>query len=74
MTIALLPPHLADTDHRQRCFKQMRDKDSALEKYIYLSALKDRDPTLFFEMLLENMMVRFFTYIPPSSQKMLMLR
>jgi malate dehydrogenase (oxaloacetate-decarboxylating)(NADP+) len=57
MTIALLPPHFSDTDHRQRCLKQMRDKDSQLEKYIYLSALKDRDALLFYEMLSENMMV-----------------
>jgi hypothetical protein len=54
---ATLPPAFFSTDHRQRCLVQLGTKTTGLEKYIYLSALKDRDPSLFYEVLLENMLV-----------------
>jgi hypothetical protein len=52
-----VPPHLDDTDHTQRCLLQLRSKNTALEKYIYLNALKDRDQALFYQLLLGNMLV-----------------
>lgn len=51
-----IPPHFLNTDHRQRCLAQLRSKSSGLEKYIYLSGLKERDPNLFYEVLLGNML------------------
>lgn len=54
---ATLPPAFFNTDHRQRCLVQLGTKTTGLEKYIYLSALKERDPSLFYEVLLENMLV-----------------
>ncbi|PPQ67551.1 hypothetical protein CVT26_006852 [Gymnopilus dilepis] len=53
---ARLPPFFLNTDHRQRCLAQLRGKQNGLEKYIYLSGLKERDPNLFYEVLLGNML------------------
>ncbi|KAG6918747.1 hypothetical protein DXG01_011938 [Tephrocybe rancida] len=50
------PPHFLNSDHRQRCLVQLRSKQNGLEKYIYLSGLKERDPNLFYEVLLGNML------------------
>lgn len=58
-----LPPHFHCTNHRERCLAQFRSKDVGLERYIYLNGLKDREPNLFYELLLENMMVRFYACI-----------
>ena len=54
-TIARVPPFLFKTDHRQRCLVQLRSKASGLEQYIFLNGLKERDPDLFYELLLGNM-------------------
>ncbi|KAJ3565373.1 hypothetical protein NP233_g7674 [Leucocoprinus birnbaumii] len=51
-----IPPYLFDTDHRQRCLIQLRSKATGLEKYIYLSGLKERDPHLFYELTLNNLL------------------
>lgn len=51
-----IPPYFLNTDHRQRCLAQLRSKHDGLEKYIYLSGLKERDPNLFYEVLLGNML------------------
>ncbi|KAG6894257.1 hypothetical protein C0992_006913 [Termitomyces sp. T32_za158] len=51
-----IPPYFMNTDHRQRCLEQLRSKSDPLEKYIYLSGLKERDPNLFYEVLLANML------------------
>ncbi|KAG6890800.1 hypothetical protein C0995_003233 [Termitomyces sp. Mi166 len=51
-----IPPYFLNTDHRQRCLEQLRSKTDPLEKYIYLSGLKERDPNLFYEVLLANML------------------
>ena len=51
-----IPPFLFKTDHRQRCLAQLRTKTSGLEKYIYLNGLKERDPNLFYEVLLGNLL------------------
>ncbi|TBU28084.1 malic enzyme [Dichomitus squalens] len=51
----LTPPMLDDTVHAQRCLAQLRSKDKNLEKYIYLSQLKDADPNMFYRLCLTNM-------------------
>ena len=43
--------------HYQRCLAQLRSKDKNIEKYIYLSQLKDADPSMFYRMCLANMAV-----------------
>ncbi|KAF5369455.1 hypothetical protein D9758_002564 [Tetrapyrgos nigripes] len=53
---AQVPPHLAETDHIQRCLTQLRSKTQGIEKYIFLNGLKERDPELFYKILLCNMM------------------
>ncbi|KAG7088552.1 hypothetical protein E1B28_012534 [Marasmius oreades] len=55
-TAVQFPPHLTDTDHRQRCLEQLRNKTSNLEKYTFLNGLKERSPTMFYDILLSNMM------------------
>ena len=45
--------------HYQRCLAQLRSKDKSIEKYIYLSQLKDADPGMFYRMCLANMAVCF---------------
>jgi len=56
MSAPRLPPYLMNTDHRQRCLTQLRSKTSGLEKYIYLNGLKERDATLFYDILLAKML------------------
>jgi len=51
-----VPPYFFHTDHRQRCLAQLRSKTTGLEKYIYLSGLKERYPDLFYEIVLANML------------------
>ncbi|CAA7261373.1 unnamed protein product [Cyclocybe aegerita] len=53
---ARIPPYFHNTDHRQRCLTQLRSKHTGLEKYIFLNGLKERDPNLFYEVLLSNML------------------
>ncbi|TFK28034.1 malate dehydrogenase [Coprinopsis marcescibilis] len=53
---ARIPPNLFATDHRQRVLTQLRSKHIGLEKYIYLGGLKERDPNLFYEILLSNLL------------------
>ncbi|KAJ3505049.1 hypothetical protein NLJ89_g7618 [Agrocybe chaxingu] len=53
---ARIPPYFHNTDHRQRCLAQLRSKHTGLEKYIFLNGLKERDPNLFYEVLLGNML------------------
>ncbi|KAF9071618.1 malic enzyme [Rhodocollybia butyracea] len=51
----LAPPILEDDVHTLRCLAQFRSKVSPLEKYIYLSALKNENPDMFYKLCLENM-------------------
>ncbi|KAJ4491276.1 malate dehydrogenase [Lentinula edodes] len=51
-----IPPHITETDHVQRSLVQLRSKSEGLEQYIFLNGLKERDPTLFYQILLLNMM------------------
>ncbi|KAA1469764.1 malate dehydrogenase [Dentipellis sp. KUC8613] len=49
------PPNFNVAAHRSRCLAQLRSKGNGLEKYIYLNGLKDRDHSLFYSLLYENM-------------------
>ncbi|KAK2461263.1 hypothetical protein APHAL10511_006790 [Amanita phalloides] len=51
----LTPPALRNNVHTLRCLSQLRSKDKNIEKYIYLSGLKDYDPHMFYKLCLENM-------------------
>ncbi|KAI1794290.1 malic enzyme [Ganoderma leucocontextum] len=51
----LLPPALDDGIHAQRCLAQLRSKDKSIEKYIYLSQLKDADHNMFYRLCLANL-------------------
>ena len=51
----LIPPALNASIHAQRCLAQLRSKDKSIEKYIYLSHLKNEDPSTFYKLCLENM-------------------
>lgn len=51
----LTPPALDDSIHTMRCLAQLRSKDKNIEKYIYLSALKEQDPSMFYRLCLQHM-------------------
>ncbi|KAF7344406.1 Malic enzyme [Mycena sanguinolenta] len=51
----LTPPMLDDEIHAQRCMAQLRSKDKDIEKYIYLSGLKEHDPHMFYRLCLAHM-------------------
>ncbi|KAG8906641.1 hypothetical protein FRB99_006429 [Tulasnella sp. 403] len=45
-----------DTDiHAKRSLLQLRSKSDPLEKYVYLNGLKERDPRLFYSLLVQNL-------------------
>ncbi len=51
----LLPPHVHTMDEQlMRVLKNLRSKPTDLEKYIFLVSLQDRNKTLFYRVLLEN--------------------
>jgi hypothetical protein len=54
----LVPPAFDPSVHKLRCFAQLHSKDKDIEKYIYLSHLKDSDPSMFYTLILEHMSVR----------------
>jgi len=47
-----------DSVHAIRCLAQLRSKDKNIEKYIYLSQLKNNDENMFYGLCLANMSVR----------------
>ncbi|KAJ6603408.1 malic enzyme [Mycena vulgaris] len=51
----VVPPALDQSTHAMRCMAQLRSKDKAIEKYIYLSALKAHDPGMFYRLCLQYM-------------------
>jgi len=51
----LAPPALDESLHTVRCLRQLRSKDKNIEKYIYLTQLKDADPRTFYKLCLANM-------------------
>ncbi len=57
------PPAFSQATHRSRCLAQLRSKNNSLEKYIYLNGLKDRDPSLFYSLLYDNMPVNIPRFV-----------
>lgn len=51
----LTPPTLDENVHFVRCLAQLRSKDKAIEKNIYLGQLKDANPSMFYKMCLAHM-------------------
>jgi len=52
----LIPPFVADMEEQvQRVMENYRHKTDPLEKYIFLTALHDRNVTLFYRVLMENL-------------------
>ena len=52
----LLPPFVADMEEQvQRVMENYRHKTDPLEKYIFLTALHDRNVTLFYRVLMDNL-------------------
>jgi malate dehydrogenase (oxaloacetate-decarboxylating)(NADP+) len=51
----LLPPFIGSMDRQiERVLANMRRKESPIEKYIFLSALQDRNERLFYRLIIEN--------------------
>ena len=59
----MTPPIMGGEVHVVRCLEQLRSKDKDLEKYIYLSQLKQSDEHMFYHLCLGNMSVRLATFI-----------
>lgn len=53
----MTPPVLDSSVHFTRCLAQLRSKDKSIEKYIYLSQLKQTDEDMFYQICLTNMSV-----------------
>lgn len=52
----LLPPHVFTQEEQvQRSLENFRKKPTDLEKYIYLIGLEDRNETLFYRLILDNL-------------------
>ncbi|MBI5157594.1 MAG: NAD-dependent malic enzyme [Acidimicrobiia bacterium] len=52
----LLPRHISSiAEQLQRTLDQLRDKDSDLQKAIYLAGLHDRNETLFYRLVIDNL-------------------
>ena len=52
----LLPPRIFSMEEQvERALKQFRKKESDLERYIFLTALQQRNETLFFRLLLDHL-------------------
>jgi len=59
----LLPAHVGTMETQiKRVLANLRRKESDIEKYIFLSALQDRNERLFFRLIIEN----FREIMPPS--------
>src|SRR5258708_35387843 len=53
--MGLLPPHISTVDEQlTRTYGSFRQKDSDIERYIYLVSLQDRNETLFYRLLREH--------------------
>jgi malate dehydrogenase (oxaloacetate-decarboxylating)(NADP+) len=50
-----MPPVFDDSLHERRCLEQLRSKEKDLEKYIFLSGLKQQDPTMFYRLCVKHM-------------------
>jgi len=53
--LGLVPPHVSTTDEQlARTYGSYKQKDTDLERYIYLVSLQDRNETLFYRLLQEH--------------------
>ncbi|KAF4734497.1 Malic enzyme [Perkinsus olseni] len=53
--IGLLPPKILNIEVQvQRCVQQLRTKDTDIGRYIYLEGVHNRNETLYFRLLLDN--------------------
>ena len=53
--LGLLPPHIASMEEQlARTYESYSNKESDLERYIYLASLHDRNETLFFRLVSEH--------------------
>ena len=53
--LGLLPHHSSTIDEQlERTYENYQQKDSDLERYVFLTALQDRNETLFYRLLLEH--------------------
>ena len=51
----LLPPHILTQDEQKiKVLSTVREKESSLEKYIYLLSLQDRNETLFYRLIIDE--------------------
>ncbi|KNZ80331.1 NADP-dependent malic enzyme [Termitomyces sp. J132] len=51
----LIPPAFDEDIHALRCLNQLRSKDKNIEKYIYLSMLKEQNSSMFYKLCLQYM-------------------
>lgn len=52
----LLPPHIETMEEQLiRCYEAFSEKDSNIEKHIYLRALQDHNETLFYKLILSHL-------------------
>ena len=52
----LLPRHVSSMDEQvERTLDQLRDKENDLQRHIYLAGLHDRNETLFFRVVIDNL-------------------
>ena len=53
--MGLLPPHISTIDEQlERVYENYRRKDNDIERYIFLTALQDRNETLFYRLLQDH--------------------
>ena len=54
--MGLLPPHLSSIEEQlTRTYENYQRKETDLERYVFLTALQDRNETLFYRLLVENL-------------------
>ena len=69
-TLGLLPPVMESTDiQSQRCLKQLAQKTKDIDKYLYLSGLRNSNVHLFYRILVEHIkMIAPLIYTPTVGQ------
>lgn len=69
-THGLLPPIVESTDTQgQRCLKQLAQKTRSIDKYLYLSGLRNTNVHLFYRLLVEHIkMIAPLIYTPTVGQ------